>query len=177
MFFSLPPRSERLWGPPSLLSNEYQELIPRGVKRPEREADHSPRSNAEVKNAWSHTFMRWYLVQNSNFTFPVNSRAFIAEGRHMDVSQVIRGGGTTVKSHWSTQWTVVSVHFVNSPLEMKSLVRHCLHFPGTYWDPSVREREREGGGGKRVVRQFSMFHGKCPRNKLKNYTLQYKTST
>jgi hypothetical protein len=26
-----------------------------GVKRPVREADHSPTSNAEVKNAWSYT--------------------------------------------------------------------------------------------------------------------------
>jgi hypothetical protein len=26
-----------------------------GVKRPGREADHSPPSNAEVKNAWSYT--------------------------------------------------------------------------------------------------------------------------
>jgi len=26
-----------------------------GVKRPVREADHSPPSNAEVKNAWSYT--------------------------------------------------------------------------------------------------------------------------
>jgi hypothetical protein len=27
-----------------------------GVKRPGRETDHSPPSNAEVKNAWSYTF-------------------------------------------------------------------------------------------------------------------------
>jgi hypothetical protein len=27
-----------------------------GVKRPEREADHSPISNAEVKNAWRYTY-------------------------------------------------------------------------------------------------------------------------
>jgi hypothetical protein len=29
-FFSKPPRPERLWGPPSLLSNEYQRLFPWG---------------------------------------------------------------------------------------------------------------------------------------------------
>jgi hypothetical protein len=39
-----------------------------GVKRPGREADYSPPSSAEVKNAWSYTsaplyvFMAWYLV-------------------------------------------------------------------------------------------------------------------
>jgi hypothetical protein len=40
-----------------------------GVKRPEREADHSPPSSAEVKNAGSYTstpqyvFMAWCLVK------------------------------------------------------------------------------------------------------------------
>jgi hypothetical protein len=39
------------------------------VKRPRREADHSPPSNAEVKNAWSYTstpqyaFMAWCSVK------------------------------------------------------------------------------------------------------------------
>jgi hypothetical protein len=47
-----------------------------GVKRPRREADHSPPSSAEVKNAWSYTstpqyvFMAWCLVKHrDNFTF------------------------------------------------------------------------------------------------------------
>jgi hypothetical protein len=47
-----------------------------GVKRPGREADHSPSSRAEVKNAWSYTstpqyvFMAWCLVKHrDNFTF------------------------------------------------------------------------------------------------------------
>jgi len=46
-----------------------------GVKRPGLEADHSPPSNAEDKNLWSHTsslpyvFMAWYLVKHGdNFT-------------------------------------------------------------------------------------------------------------
>jgi hypothetical protein len=46
-----------------------------GIKRPRREADHSPPSSAEFKNAWSYTsthlyvFMAWYLVTvGDNFT-------------------------------------------------------------------------------------------------------------
>jgi hypothetical protein len=47
-----------------------------GVKRPGREADHSPPYSAEVKNAWSYTstpqyvFKAWCLVKHrDNFTF------------------------------------------------------------------------------------------------------------
>jgi hypothetical protein len=39
-----------LWGPPSLIPNRYQGLFPMGAKRPEREADRSSQSSAEVKN-------------------------------------------------------------------------------------------------------------------------------
>jgi hypothetical protein len=46
------------------------------VKRPGREADHSPPSSAEVKNAWSYTsippvFMAWYLVKTRANFLPV----------------------------------------------------------------------------------------------------------
>jgi hypothetical protein len=47
-----------------------------GVRRPGREADHSPPSSTENKNAWSYTstsqyvFMAWCLVKRrDNFTF------------------------------------------------------------------------------------------------------------
>jgi hypothetical protein len=36
-------------------SNVYQGALYLGVKRPGREADHSPLPSAEVKNAWSYT--------------------------------------------------------------------------------------------------------------------------
>jgi hypothetical protein len=46
------------------------------VKRPGHEADHSPPTSAEVKNAWSYistplyVFMAWCLVKHrDNFTF------------------------------------------------------------------------------------------------------------
>jgi len=44
------------------------------VKRPEREADHSPPSTAQVKTAWMYTstppyvFMPWYFVKHRDFT-------------------------------------------------------------------------------------------------------------
>jgi len=51
----LPLCPDQLWGSPSLLSNGYWGLLPMGVERPGREADHSPPTNAEIKNVWSYT--------------------------------------------------------------------------------------------------------------------------
>jgi hypothetical protein len=70
---------ERLWGPPSLLYNEYQGLgaLSLGVRRPGREADHSPSSSAEVKE-WVELYLHptntpsWrgaQLKHRDNFTF------------------------------------------------------------------------------------------------------------
>jgi hypothetical protein len=56
----------------SLISNGYRGLLPAGLKRPGREADHSPPTSAEVKNTWNYTsisayvFMKWYK-QRRNF--------------------------------------------------------------------------------------------------------------
>jgi hypothetical protein len=54
-FFSSTSNPDRLWGSPCLLPNGYGGLFPLGVKRPGSEADHSPPSSTEVKNAWSYT--------------------------------------------------------------------------------------------------------------------------
>jgi hypothetical protein len=68
-FLSSPPRQDRLWGPPSFLSNGCWGFFLRGVKRPGCEADHSLRSSDGVKNAWSYTtippcvFIVWFLVK------------------------------------------------------------------------------------------------------------------
>jgi hypothetical protein len=51
LFLSLPPRSDRLWNPPSFHSGELPGALSPEVKRPGPEADHSPLSSAEVKNA------------------------------------------------------------------------------------------------------------------------------
>jgi hypothetical protein len=46
---SSPSRSDRLCGPPNLLSNGYRGLFIREVKWPGREADHSTLASAEAK--------------------------------------------------------------------------------------------------------------------------------
>jgi hypothetical protein len=48
-------RPDRLWGPLSLISNGYWEGLSPGVKRPGREADHSPPTSVEVKKILVYT--------------------------------------------------------------------------------------------------------------------------
>jgi hypothetical protein len=54
IIFSSSRRPDRLWGPPSLLSNGYRGPFA-GVKRPGCEAYHSPPANAEVTKIWIDT--------------------------------------------------------------------------------------------------------------------------
>jgi hypothetical protein len=69
IFSSPPPYPDRSWGPSSFLSNGYRGFFTPRVKRPRHEADHSPPSSSEVKNASSYTsipryvFMAWCLVK------------------------------------------------------------------------------------------------------------------
>jgi hypothetical protein len=54
----------RLWGPHNLLYNGYGGALSPGVKRPGREADHSPPASAEVKKTSTppYAFMAWCLI-------------------------------------------------------------------------------------------------------------------
>jgi hypothetical protein len=52
--FSFSNRPDVLWVPRILLFNDYRGWFP-GVKRPERDVDHSSPPSAEVKNEWSYT--------------------------------------------------------------------------------------------------------------------------
>jgi hypothetical protein len=84
-----PPHPEWLWGQPPI---QWVTGVPSlGVKRPGREADHSPPSSAKVKNAWSYTstpqyaFMAWCLVKHRDtftFTFTVNTAEYFLPEHH-----------------------------------------------------------------------------------------------
>jgi hypothetical protein len=70
-----------------------------GVKRPGREANHSPPPSAEVNNAWrytstpQYTFMAWCLVKHrDNFTF-----TFTSEFRTCSFAQNIPSSGISWK--------------------------------------------------------------------------------
>jgi hypothetical protein len=54
-------RPDRLWVPPSLLSNGYGAALSWGVKRPGREADHSPPTSAEFKKTWIYIYTPPYV--------------------------------------------------------------------------------------------------------------------
>jgi hypothetical protein len=69
-FFSSPHHPDWLWGPPSQDIQCVPGALFLGVKRLGHEADHSPPSNAKVKNAWSYitipskyAFMAWCSVK------------------------------------------------------------------------------------------------------------------
>jgi hypothetical protein len=67
--FFLTPASRPVLGPIQLPIEWVPEAVSLGVKLSGREADHSPPSTAEVKNAWSYTstpqyaFMAWCSVK------------------------------------------------------------------------------------------------------------------
>jgi hypothetical protein len=88
--FTSPYRPDRFWSPPNLLSNEYRDSLSAELKRPGREADHSPLTSAEVstriytatlhslmsswRSAWLVTHRdkwrsAWLLTHRDNFTF------------------------------------------------------------------------------------------------------------
>jgi hypothetical protein len=75
-FFSSLPRPDRLWNPPSLLSNGYWGFFPRGQSGWGLKLNTNLHLVPRSKNAWSYTstphyvFMLWWLIKHrDNFTF------------------------------------------------------------------------------------------------------------
>jgi hypothetical protein len=67
-----------------------------GIKRPECEADHSPPSIAEVKNAWSYTSTPQYVFiascfvkHRDNFTFTQKQR--VKQAHYMEIFKQLLG--------------------------------------------------------------------------------------
>jgi hypothetical protein len=70
-FFSSPNHPQQLQVPHSLQFNGCQGSFS-GVKRPKREVNHSPRSNAKIKNEWSNTStppICFHGTDRDDFTF------------------------------------------------------------------------------------------------------------
>jgi len=150
-FLFSPPRPDRQWSPPSLLSNESP-----GAKRLVREADSSP-SSAQVMNTWSCTstspyvFIEWYL------------------GKHMDTSTlphffiycVLRFIRISINfnilflsrlSSVNRLWNVVSVGTCLYA-EMSDSCTVDLQFIATWW---VREALLESVNWNRLSRNSSV---------------------
>jgi hypothetical protein len=65
--FSIPQSSDKVWGPPSLLTNEYRRILSPEIKQPGSEARHSPPSSAEANNGGAtppppYVFIEWCLI-------------------------------------------------------------------------------------------------------------------
>jgi hypothetical protein len=108
--FSSPPCREWLWDTPSLLSSGYQGLS-LGVKRPGREADHSPLSSAKVKE-WVELYLHspsmpsWHgaqLKHRENFTFAKIWSKFSMNWRH--VLKQTWNTGLSVHMYTLSSWT------------------------------------------------------------------------
>jgi hypothetical protein len=67
-YLSLPPRPDWLRGPTQAPIQWVPGAVSLAVKRPGREADHSPPSSADVKNAWSYNSTPPVRLHD-NFTF------------------------------------------------------------------------------------------------------------
>lgn len=81
--FSFPKRPDRLWGPPTLLFNEYRYSFPRGKTA---EVNHRYPSTAEVKNEWIYTsspLIRLPGIDLEHFTY--NFTRICCNRRHQNL--------------------------------------------------------------------------------------------
>jgi hypothetical protein len=92
------PCPDRLWGPPNLPPNGLSGALSLGVKRPGREADNSPLSRAEIKNAWNYTSTSQYaFMPGAKLKHRENFFIF-----GISISEIDRTDGSFKKSQHST---------------------------------------------------------------------------
>jgi hypothetical protein len=129
------PPIQRVPGAPSL-----------GVKRPGREADHSPPSSAEVKNAWSYTctpqyvFMAWCLVKHrDNFTFYLYTFMISLKAKERDVKLYKHSVSgcplwedcTLHRFDLDPKWGPATGRSGHIPGRVEELTHTCSHYCGT----------------------------------------------
>jgi hypothetical protein len=103
-----------------------------GLKQPGREADHSPPSSAEVKNAWSYSstpqydFMAWCLVKHrGNFTLLYRLHGDLNRGtksaKGWDIKKLFY-----IFSPWRRKWPLYALNFCHV---VKQRWTHCsMHY-------------------------------------------------
>jgi hypothetical protein len=86
-FSSAPKRPNLFWSSPDLVVNGYWGALALGVKRPMCEADKSPLSSVQVKNAYSYTSTQHMFcgVYRVNFTFYLLILVICSEDRVVGV--------------------------------------------------------------------------------------------
>jgi hypothetical protein len=100
ILLSSPPRPGLLWSPPNLLlSNGYRRLLPRGVKRPRYDVDHSHPSSAEFKKRWSCTSTPWRRIWAE-----VWLHAYLSSEQDGGEWSTSRSGSFTPGTHWIGSW-------------------------------------------------------------------------
>ena len=113
-------RSERLWGPPSLLQNEYR-VFPGGKVRPRRAPDHSPPSSAVVVDEYSYT-----STHTLGHTRPVTGTLYLYDrGSKTDFSPYTYSGfALSASFHYRSMIYVPCTIYHRRQLLIVSLKKH-----------------------------------------------------
>jgi hypothetical protein len=97
------PSPDRLWGPQSLISNEYRRFFPRGQRSLAREVDHSPPScvgRYPNTSSWRgallsnrYVFMAWYLLSKGT-----TSLLLVREKNQDELCRRVRPAGGSIQT-------------------------------------------------------------------------------
>jgi hypothetical protein len=131
-FLFSPQRPDQFRSPPGLLPNKYRGFLPRGIKWPGREANHSPPTSAKITNEWNYTF----TPPVSNF---IQGQYNFTSGIH-----VVNPTGKFDSSHLWQRFPQVTAltrdlvgYFVEKPYNLTGKILTIIHF-NTYFIPGKR---------------------------------------